>query len=75
MKTNGRLHFIGFCVLIFVLILGTSASAVEEVKITGTVVSAPEDSSGKLAPIALECEDGVYGVVNNSIRQSCRKNG
>jgi len=74
--TGKNRRIIEFCVLIFIFMVGTMAFAAEkqkEQKFTGTVVSAPADPSGKLAPIALECKDGVYAVKKNAIAEKMQK--
>ena len=73
---NDKRHIIGLCVLGFILMIGTLAFAAEkqeEQKITGTVISASTDPSGMLAPIALECEDGVYQVKKNAVAEKMQK--
>ena len=75
METNKK-HFIKLCLLLFIFVVGSVAFAVEkqkEQKFAGTVVSAPADPSGKLAPIALECKDGVYQVKKNAIAEKMQK--
>jgi len=75
MKGNKR-RIIELCVLIFIFMIGTLAVAAEkqkEQKFTGTVVSAPADPTGKLAPIALECKDGVYAVKKNAVAEKMQK--
>ena len=75
MKGNKR-RIIELCVLIFIFIIATLAVAAEkqkEQKFTGTVVSASADPSGKLAPIALECKDGVYAVKKNAVAEKMQK--
>ena len=67
---------IKLCVLIFIIALGTYAFAtdkVKEQKFSGTLVSAPADPSGKLAPIALECKDGVFPVKKNAVSEKMLK--
>ncbi|MEW6670852.1 MAG: hypothetical protein AB1427_04065 [Thermodesulfobacteriota bacterium] len=69
-------RIIGLCVLIFIFMIGTLAFAADKPKgekYTGTVVSAPADPSGKLAPIALECKDGVYPVKKNAVAEKMQK--
>ena len=73
---NHKRCSIALCVLIFIFIIGTLAFAAEkqkEQKFTGTVVSAPADPSGKLAPIALECKDGTYAVKKNAVAERMQK--
>jgi len=62
--------------MIFIFMIGTLVFAAEkqkEQKFTGTVVSAAADPSGKLAPIALECKDGVYAVKKNAVSEKMQK--
>lgn len=69
-------RFIELCVLVFICMISTLAFAAEELKeqkITGTVISAPTDPSGNLAPIALECKDGVYLVKKNAVAEKMQK--
>jgi hypothetical protein len=73
---GNKKRIIGLCVLIFIFMVGTLAFAAEkqkEQKFTGTVVSAPADPSGKMAPIALECKDGVYAVKKNAVAEKMQK--
>ncbi|MDI6687518.1 MAG: hypothetical protein QME06_04775 [Desulfobacterales bacterium] len=65
MKQNLRLLSVGFFVLIVSVMFAMTALAGDEVKITGKIVAAPADPSGTLAPIAIECKDGQYALVNN----------
>lgn len=65
MKQNLKLLGVGFCVLIVSVMFAMTALAGDEVKITGKIVAAPADPSGTLAPIAIDCKDGQYAVVNN----------
>ena len=74
--TGNKKRIIELCVWIFIFMVGTLAFADEkqkEQKFTGTVVSAPADPAGKLAPIALECKDGVYQVKKNAISEKMQK--
>ena len=74
--TSHKRSVIELCVLIFIFMVGTLAFAAEkqkEQKFTGTVVSAPADPSGKLAPIALECKEGVYQVKKNAVAEKMQK--
>ena len=75
MKGNKKLIF-KLCVLTVIILAGTFSFAAEkqkEQKFTGTVVSAAVDPSGKLAPIALECKDGVYAVKKNALAEKMQK--
>lgn len=68
MKRNVRLIWLVFCVLMFSLTTAfAQGDKAKEIKITGKLVSAPADPSGKLAPLAIECKDGTYPVLNNAI--------
>lgn len=71
--TTSKKRMIRLCVWIFVLAVVSAAFAGEEKKITGTVVAVPEDPSGKLAPIVLETQDGVYQIVPNAISEKMKK--
>ena len=74
--TGNKKHIIELCVLIFIITIGTLAFAADKPKgekYTGTVVSAPVDPSGKLAPVALECKDGVYAVKKNAVAEKMQK--
>ena len=73
MKRNGRLLMVGFCALVICLVFAMPAFAGDEVKIKGTIVAAPADPSGTLAPIAIQCEDGLYAVVNNTVAKKMAK--
>lgn len=75
--TCNKRRTIELCVLIFILASGMlvfAADKPKEQKLTGTVVSAPADPAGKLAPIALECKDAVYCVKKNAIAEKMQKN-
>lgn len=65
MKQNLRLLSVGFFVLIVSVMFAMTALAGDEVKIKGKIIAAPADPSGALAPIAIECKEGQYAVVNN----------
>jgi hypothetical protein len=72
-----RLTFILIAV-VGLMMLGTSDAAVaaekdKEVVITGTVVEAPVDATGKLAGIAIECDDQQYAVAQNAIAKKIAK--
>lgn len=71
--TTSKKRIIRLCVWIFLLAVASAVSAGEEQKITGTVVAAPEDPAGKLAPVVLETKDGVYQIAQNAIAAKMKK--
>jgi len=74
--TSNKRRIIELCVLIFIFMVGTLAFAAEkqkEQKFIGTVIGAPADPSGKLAPIALECKEGIYSVKKNAVAEKMQK--
>lgn len=70
MKRNktlcGAMYIAVFLWLMFMMATYTGYSS-DEVKIRGTIVAAQADPSGKFAPVAIQCEDGKYAVLNNAV--------
>jgi drug/metabolite transporter superfamily protein YnfA len=60
-------------VCLVALTLATGAWAGEEKKVSGKVIAAPPELQAKYAPVALECEDGVYALVANAVAKKLEK--
>lgn len=72
---------IGFLALVLSLALSLPSFGAEkekekktdETKISGTLISSPEDPTGKLAPVIVQTEKEQYGVLNNALGKKLAK--